>query len=170
VVAGGGFYCGRILRSVSCQANEPSLVDPTLPLRRNPSEPEVACNDPRPSYVRLSPDQRRVYLEWLSGERSISARHPFCGQLYFFGLERRLLLDTISAEEEEVLCAEVIRIRSDSKSLPRLSDQAERLLHVLAHVHAPTLKRGVYYSASGAFECETGALARWLRQRMREEV
>jgi len=49
-----------------------------------------------PSYAEASPEERRAYLNWLSDGRS----HPDCDIgyvfLYFYGLERRVIVDTRS--------------------------------------------------------------------------
>ena len=63
-----------------------------------------------PSYSRLPPGTRHAYLEWLAGERSNPATNIGYVFLYFYGLERRLMLDEAPGDAAMVL-AEVERLR-----------------------------------------------------------
>jgi uncharacterized tellurite resistance protein B-like protein len=60
-----------------------------------------------PSYADANPDQRALHLEWMAGGRrdtSVPISYPF---IFFYGLERRALIDHKDAE----LCrAEVLRL------------------------------------------------------------
>jgi tellurite resistance protein len=63
-----------------------------------------------PQYLWLTPDQRAAYLEWLASGRvdgNPEARELGYVFLFFYGLERRLLVDT--APDQEVV-AEVVRL------------------------------------------------------------
>jgi hypothetical protein len=65
-----------------------------------------------PSYQSITPTARGAYLRWLSSGKSnpdIAIGYVF---LYFYGLERRLLVDRCAADEEALLLAEVVRLRS----------------------------------------------------------
>jgi hypothetical protein len=66
------------------------FIDPALPVG---SSAEASPLGYWPSYQRITPDCRRRYLDWLgSGKRAsnIDIGYVF---LYFYGLERRLLVD-----------------------------------------------------------------------------
>lgn len=78
-----------------------SLIDPTLPVG--------ACGDPAgatlgywPSYAGLDPRGRRTYLEWLTAGRpgGMPIGYVF---LYFYGLERRLIVDRSEADGAAIL-------------------------------------------------------------------
>src|SRR6266704_4753581 len=111
----GMIYVGRHLRS-ALGTIEPALVNPDLPVARIASA--TAGNDlvPRPSYHLISPTDRAAYLAWLAGGRR-DARVPIgFVLLFFFGLERRVLLDArydpARAQELPAIAAEVRRLRA----------------------------------------------------------
>ncbi|MBX3568388.1 MAG: TerB N-terminal domain-containing protein [Rhizobiaceae bacterium] len=62
-----------------------------------------------PSYSSISPEARRSYLEWLAGERSDPNTYIGYVFLYFYGLERRLMLER-NAPDAPVVTAEVRRL------------------------------------------------------------
>ena len=65
-----------------------------------------------PSYQRITPDCRQRYLEWLaSGKKApgVDIGYVF---LYFYGLERRLLVDEPSPVEIDALVEELKRLRT----------------------------------------------------------
>lgn len=72
--------------------NEASCID----VRRRVGQP---VQEPRgslgyyPAYDRLSPDQRANYLQWLAGGRSGPLEDIGYAFLFFYGLERRLLVE-----------------------------------------------------------------------------
>ncbi len=86
------------------------FVDPSLPVAS--SAPSAGSLGYWPSYAGITPECRRAYLEWLAaGKRSpcIDIGYVF---LYFYGLERRLFVETPPAEEVGALVAEVERLRT----------------------------------------------------------
>lgn len=88
---GGLLYIGTVLKTPS-GANDPALIDPSKPVAPTGDFTERQTNY-WPSYSEISPAARRAYLEWLSQGR----RHPEADVgyvfLYFYGLERRALID-----------------------------------------------------------------------------
>jgi uncharacterized tellurite resistance protein B-like protein len=100
---------GMVYFGMSTAPKEPSLINPALSIS--------SCWDktakPLPwgqTYTGLSPVGRHRYLEWLAdGARApIDIGYVF---LYFFGLERRLLLDEAGAgPEASALLAEIDRL------------------------------------------------------------
>lgn len=93
----GLVYVGQGLLTQS-GATEPALIDPSLPLdRRNP---DWAGDDLFywPTYDGLSPRSRTAYLTWLADGR----RHPGVPLgyvfLFFYGLERRVLVDALGGD------------------------------------------------------------------------
>ena len=122
----GLVYVGQGLLTQS-GATEPALIDPSLPLdRRNP---DWAGDDLFywPTYDGLSPRSRTAYLTWLADGR----RHPGVPLgyvfLFFYGLERRVLIDVLGGDpaaqaELPVIEQEVRRLLSlygGSNSLDR---------------------------------------------------
>lgn len=117
IIPGGMFYMGNGLKAPNGQ-REVSLVPPTLPVAAYdvPYKRELPWT---PSYWQMHPDQRRTYLEWLSGGRL----DPFIpvGYLFLFlsGLERRVRVD---ARKDSAHVAEATR------DLPRIANELRRLL------------------------------------------
>ena len=92
-IPGGMFYVGSGARSVDGQQIEPCLIDPRLPVGWN--RPDRAGNTMGywPSYNCLDKHARAAYLTWLiEGRRNESAYIGYVF-LFFYGLERRLLVD-----------------------------------------------------------------------------
>lgn len=88
----------------------PCLINPSLKVAHSRGD---ATDDIGywPSYADITPQHRLAYLHWLSSGRCDPAAplgYPF---LYFYGLERRLLVDRPPPDEEELLAAEVERLR-----------------------------------------------------------
>lgn len=105
---GGLLYVGKELDRQDGGGVDNCLINPTLsvsdPRGLAPSVPYY------PSYSALEPHARGGYLQWLASGRSspdANIGHVF---LYFYGLERRLLLDQ-AADEHDLLVAEVERLR-----------------------------------------------------------
>lgn len=115
-IRSGMVYVGSFLTAApgggwNADTPAPCLIRPSL---------RVASGGPRtnsdlgywPSYTDISPEHRVTYLHWLASGKSDTGYplgYPF---LYFYGLERRLVVDTPPASEEALLVAEVERLRS----------------------------------------------------------
>lgn len=111
---GGMLYIGQRLRTQS-GVTEPALIDPALPvdLRRPDWDGEDLFY--WPSYESITPASRAAYLTWLADGR----RHPGVPLgyvfLFFYGLERRVLLDAMGGDPAA---------RSE---LPAIEDEVRRL-------------------------------------------
>jgi hypothetical protein len=101
------------------------VIDPKLPLGA------AAAAEPLgywPSYQNISPNCRKRYLEWLAGGKraaDIDIGYVF---LYFYGLERRLILEAPPATEVESLSQELRRLRSLYSSNGSFNGYSARLL------------------------------------------
>jgi len=108
-ISGGMFYLGDFLgKQGRPNENENCLVNPALTVGRG-RDPAGVSMGYWPSYGGMSPDARRSYLEWLAGDRSNPDDYIGYVFLYFYGLERRLLLDVDASDTASVL-AEVRRL------------------------------------------------------------
>jgi hypothetical protein len=68
---------------------EPSLIDIRLPVEYDPDVDPLDSIDYYPSYKKLTPPQRYIYLNWLSDiSKDIDIGYIF---LFFYGLERHLV-------------------------------------------------------------------------------
>ena len=86
----GMVYLGSCLPA-GYDDNDPCLIDPSLSVAGQGAN--AADLGYWPSYARISPAARRKYLDWLAGGRSdhsIDIGYVF---LFFYGLERRVLID-----------------------------------------------------------------------------
>jgi tellurite resistance protein len=85
---------------------DPSEIDPSAGVRR-PMGPTAEMGY-WPWYSRIQPEHRYLYLEWLaSGKRTLPSQEGLLF-LYFYGLERRLLVD---GRDKELVLREVVRLR-----------------------------------------------------------
>ena len=108
-ISGGMFYLGRFLsKQGRLNEDENCLVNPALTVGRG-RDPTGASMGYWPKYGQISPDARRSYLEWLAGSRSNPDDYIGYVFLYFYGLERRLMLDLDVSDAGAVL-AEVRRL------------------------------------------------------------
>ena len=119
VYVGRGLDTDRLARVENC------LIDPSLPVAKGQADSGGEYMPYWPSYSDISPSSRLAYLQWLASGRSspdVSIGYVF---LYFYGLERRLLLDRPSEDECRALIAEVERLRGiygSSRSFKRYSE------------------------------------------------
>jgi len=114
---------------------EPALIDPRLPV--DPRAPDYGGTKMGywPSYSSIPPDCRAAYLHWLLDGRRAPGAYIGYVFLYFYGLERRLLVDSQwspAARAEH----------------PALVGEVERLLRI--------------YGANGSFSGYAGSLLRFL--------
>lgn len=136
-ISGGMVYVGRESSSYSYDRHEPSLIDLDFPVDPDPKALRDALGY-YPSYQYLSPKQKGAYLYWLSHGRndpSVDIGYVF---LYFYGLERRALIDLVGEgkdkEEATVIYNEVkrlLQIYKDSDSFSRYVGEFIGLLNVM---------------------------------------
>nr|WP_267966846.1 TerB N-terminal domain-containing protein [Allorhizobium ampelinum] len=108
-ILGGMFYLGGFLgKQGRLNENDNCLVDPRLTVGKG-RDPAGVSMGYWPSYGGMSPEARRSYLEWLAGGRSNPDDYIGYVFLYFYGLERRLLLD-VDASDTAAVLAEVRRL------------------------------------------------------------
>lgn len=92
-IAHGLFYCGEGLYDGIGYQAEPALIDPKMEVSPQFDRPLIESIGYWPSYSKLSPAARGIYLSWLSS----GAKNPHIEIgfvfLYFYGLERRALFD-----------------------------------------------------------------------------
>lgn len=110
---GGMLYVGSGLRALNGAA-EPALLNPRLNVVGRAVDESVRLMGYWPSYAEISAEARRAYLQWLAGGRSNP--HADIGYvfLFFYGLERRALVeaprDTAAAAEIPDIVSEVRRL------------------------------------------------------------
>ena len=105
------FYLGLPPPSSSFFDVEPCFVDPRLSVAKNRSPK----NDPPtyyPSYSKITPSQRRGFLQWMANGRSDPEENLSLVFVFFYGLEYRVFKEGVTADA------------------PRLIAEAERLLAI----------------------------------------
>jgi len=120
----GMFY----LADGSSDLGEASLINTKLPLGR-PARGDAATLGYWTDYGQISPEQRAAYLEWLAlGRRDTQPADRNFGYLFlfFYGIERRLLVDRQPEPRAIEALADMMRLyapHGKSKSLPSYTCQ-----------------------------------------------
>jgi uncharacterized tellurite resistance protein B-like protein len=114
-ISDGMIYVGTNLEGEH-GINEPCLIDPTKPVAQE-GDYTVRQIGYWPSYSDISSTARRAYLNWLSDGRKDPAADIGFVFLFFYGLERRVLVDTISDQ-------------SAQEDLPIIATELHRLLSI----------------------------------------
>jgi uncharacterized tellurite resistance protein B-like protein len=113
-ISGGLVYVGRELAAITGRGPDPALIDPGLGIDHQVADYAGETMGYWPSYSTIAPACRAAYLQWLANGRN--APHAYIGYvfLYFYGLERRLLVDpqqsAAARSERETLVTEVRRL------------------------------------------------------------
>ncbi len=113
-IPGGLIYVGEKLPDLLGYGNDACLIDPRLKIL----PPESGDTDEElgywPQYDRLSTRGRGLYLKWLAGNRSNPETDIGYVFLFFYGLERRLLIDgqkgKVSESERSDIINEILRL------------------------------------------------------------
>lgn len=114
-IPGGMLYLGST-KGQWYGTTEPSMIDTYLPVARRIVDIAERLTSYWPRYDSISPEGRRAYLQWLSSGRK--APHANIGYvfMFFYGLERRALVDAktdpVAAAEMPAIIAEVERLLS----------------------------------------------------------
>jgi len=134
-IPGGMVYIGTVLKTPYAE-DDPCLIDPSKTIAARGDFTERQTNY-WPSYSQISSTARRAYLNWLADGK----KHPEADIgyvfLYFYGLERRVILD---APKDAVAQAD----------LPAIGRELERLL-------------GIYGGKSGSFRNYASELLGWVK-------
>lgn len=91
---GGMLYVGSALGRYDAQ--EPSLLNPKLRIAKLYVDIGERLMSYWPSFHSISPEARRGYLQWLEGGRRDPLADTGYVFLFFYGLERRALVDAVS--------------------------------------------------------------------------
>ncbi len=110
----GLVYVGRGLTALTGGQPEPALIDPTLPVDRRRADWSGQGLDYWPSYARIPAGSRAAYLAWLAEGRPARTLPIGYVFLFFYGLERRLLVDARHLPEAD---ADVPAIRAEVERL-----------------------------------------------------
>ena len=112
---GGMLYVGSALGRYDAQ--EPSLINPKLRIAKSYVDIEERLMPYWPSFHSISPEARRGYLQWLEGGRSDPLADTGYVFLFFYGLERRALVDAVSDPQ----------VKAET---PLITKEVQRLLNI----------------------------------------
>lgn len=118
-IPGGLIYTGHRLASVSGYTTEPALIDPSLAVDWQRPDLSGQTMDYWPSYSEIAPQARAAYLHWLAGGRRDPAAYVGYVFLFFYGLERRALVD--------------LGLRVDEPEIKVIADETRRLIGLYGH-------------------------------------
>lgn len=138
-VASGMIYVGGTLPTKHGGV-ENCLIDPGLRLSPREADRSGSSMPYWPSYSEIQPKARRAYVEWLAAGRSdpgIGIGYVF---LFFYGLERRYLVDGAKSEASEI-AAEVRRLLGLHGDNGSFRSYAKRFLDVVAIMENPANDR-----------------------------
>jgi uncharacterized tellurite resistance protein B-like protein len=134
-VQGGLFYIRPPGTSNHRNIPEPSCIDPQLPIARTSADCRIRRMGYWPSYNSISPEARASYLQWLASGKSDPEADIGYVFLYFYGLERRILVDfprDIAARNElPTIEAELERLLAIYRSNASFNSYASSLLDYL---------------------------------------
>ena len=137
-ITGGLISIGNSFAVPQAGWSDPALIDPELRVGGTPNRAGQGLSY-WPGYNALSPESRAAYLEWLAGGRNDPRTPIGYVFLYFYGLERRILVDCMNAQA----------LRAE---LPTLRAEVERLLSVYgAHRSFRTYATGLLSVIDGLF-------------------
>ena len=129
---GGLLYVGETLPAENKTGTDPALINPLL--KADFINPDKAAKTVPywPKYQDLTPGARGAYLTWLA-EGKQGRRTPISWVfLFFYGLERKILVDGAGPQETEEIRAEITRLLEQHGEHPSFSTYARRLLGVMA--------------------------------------
>ena len=149
-ILGGMVYVGIFMTSSpgggwAADTPAPCLIDPSLKVAHARAKP-VSDVGYWPSYTDIAPEHRQAYLTWLSTGKRDATFPVGYALLYFYGLERRLLVDGPQPDEEAALVAEIKRLQGVYPENTSFMGYTQRLLDLVE------LRRGF---------ADPGALAAW---------
>lgn len=134
-IPGGMVYVGSFLSAApdgswGAELPAPCLINPALKVAKGRVNTQSDMGY-WPSYSAITPEHRLTYLTWLSSGKRDASFPVGYAFLYFYGLERRLLVDNPSADEEAALVAEVESLRDLYAANNSFSGYSQRLLEAV---------------------------------------
>ncbi len=147
----GFFYFGGKLQAYKAgtyynsHETEASLVDESLRFEKRDQFYTDSTLSYWPKYIELSPSARGAYLNWLFGERSDPETPIGYVFIYFYGLERRILIDstehgTVDDDEFIAIFDELNRLRQIFEEHYAFFNYSTRLIEMMVYLRPYVLK------------------------------
>ena len=138
---GGLVYVGTppLLNDYGYRDKCRAYIDPSLSVARSGTDKIGNYMSYWPGYSEIPSQCRATYLEWLANGRADSSYNPGYMFLYFYGLERRFILDHPSDTEKQQILEEVQRLKGlypDNGSVQRYLDEFIQLAQISVNVGA----------------------------------
>lgn len=134
-ISNGNFYFGGQLPSLDNYGAEASLVDGSLKVKDQPNTFEDESLGYWPKYVSLSENCRGAYLSWLASDRNDPATPVGYVFIYFYGLERRIVVDSIQGNVDDAefksIFEEIIRLKKIFGNSRSFLSYSTRLLETM---------------------------------------
>jgi tellurite resistance protein len=134
-IIGGNFYFGGKLSSLDGYGIEASLIDDSLKIENKPHTFENESLSYWPKFISLTPKERGAFLNWISGNRSDPETPLGYVFIYFYGIERRITVDSIKQavddSEFKTLFDEVLRLKAIYGSSRSFSNYSMSLLEIM---------------------------------------
>lgn len=118
-IPGGMLYVGSGAAAGNGYSIEPALIDAGLAVSWTRPDRAGASMGYWPSYADITPGARAAYLQWLMEGRSDPGACIGYVFLFFYGLERRLLVD--------------LKVRSEHPETRLIADEVRRLLAIYSN-------------------------------------
>lgn len=135
VLPGGMIYLGTDLKTGHSDV-DPALINPSLKVSTADGDIGLPLTSYWPSYSTMSPDARKSYLQWHSSGRKAPQADIGYVFLFFYGLERRVLVDfpTEPASQADIsaITAEVRRLLDIYGSNKSFENYASQFLSYIA--------------------------------------
>lgn len=149
-ISQGHFYFGGQLSAHYAEntyygqhETEASLVDPTLKINTETRYFTDQSLDLWPKFISLSPSARGAYIDWLSSDRSGPLTPITYVFIYFYGLERRVLVDAdkgiVNDDEYVQIFDELKRLRSIFVENHSFISYSTRLIEVMTFLRPDVL-------------------------------
>lgn len=131
----GNFYFGGQLSSLDDYGTEASLVDDSLKVSNQPLTYEDESLGYWPKYISISEGCRGAFLNWLASDRNDPATPLGYVFIYFYGLERRVVVDSIQRNVDDTefksIFNEIIRLKDIYGSSRSFLNYSIRLLEIM---------------------------------------
>lgn len=170
-ISSGMVYVGETLRANGLHGGSPALINPTLPVATG-TDKAGANFGYWPSYAQIPPESRGAFLDWLASGRRDTSYDIGYVFIFFYGLERRILVD---ARHDEQARTEVPDLLDELEALNERFGPVSHSFRgycsgLIAYAreafgHQPSVSGPAYPSADGAYRmssAEKTALGRIL--------
>lgn len=156
-ISGGMIY----YNATHSQVYHPSMVEESQMIGTGSGDFRRDLSGYYPAYRNINPDDRRAYLNWLASDRSDPSAGIGFVFIYFYGLERRLVIDSkfdASIEDEKPVILEEIRrllaVYSANRSFKRYATSLSDFVEVSTE-YSPDFHESIM---AETLKIETGAV------------